>query len=449
MPTAGPTSSPPTRARATSACSRASPTAPSPLPSTTRRARSRRASRIADLSRDGRLDVITGNTAGNYPDNCCQPGGNTISVLVGSGTGSLASPIPFTVGDSPFAVTTGDLDGDGDRDLATANWHSNNVTVLLNTTSGGTNQPPVPVIDDPAATVTWTVGDVISFAGHATDAEDGTLPASSLEWTLLMQHCPSNCHTHTIETWPGVASGSFSAPDHEYPSHLELRLTATDQGGASVTTSVTLQPQTVDLTFESAPSGLQLTVGATTSTTPFDRTVIVGSANSVSALTPQVLGGTTYFFSSWSDGGAQSHTIVAPAVPTTFTAVYFGERAAREHLAPAGPTVVVLPAGAHGRKRRMDRRDADGHDVPVASVYDGGHRVVRANCGCDCQVVRSRSRRRRAQAASARHRHERPRIILCHVRAVPALLKGNGGTSDILSGPARGEVAEWLKAAPC
>ena len=32
---------------------------------------------------------------------------------------------------------------------------------------------------------------------------------------------------------PSVASGSFVAPDHEYPSYLELRLTATDSGGLS------------------------------------------------------------------------------------------------------------------------------------------------------------------------------------------------------------------------
>jgi hypothetical protein len=96
------------------------------------------------------------------------------------------------------------------------------------TTTAATNQPPVPVIDSPASTLTWKVGDPISFTGHATDPEQGALPASALSWTLLVQHCPSNCHSHTIQSWNGVASGSFNAPDHEYPSHLELRLTATD-----------------------------------------------------------------------------------------------------------------------------------------------------------------------------------------------------------------------------
>ena len=36
-----------------------------------------------------------------------------------------------------------------------------------------------------------------------------------------------DCHTHPLQTFPGVASGSFRAPDHEYPSYLNLTLTAT------------------------------------------------------------------------------------------------------------------------------------------------------------------------------------------------------------------------------
>lgn len=189
-------------------------------------------------------------------------------------------------------------------------------------TAAGANNPPTPVIDAPASTRTWKVGDQISFSGHATDPEQGQLPASALTWTLLIQHCPSNCHTHTVQSWPGIASGTFSAPDHEYPSHLDLELTAIDANGASATTTVSLDPMTAQLTVQSSPSGLQLAVNGTSSATPFTRTVIVGSANTVSATTPQTLGGTTYEFSSWSDSGAQTHVIVAPAGQATFTAAY-------------------------------------------------------------------------------------------------------------------------------
>jgi glucose/arabinose dehydrogenase len=189
-------------------------------------------------------------------------------------------------------------------------------------TISANNTPPTATITAPAAGTKWKVGDLISFAGSATDAQQGTLPPSALSWALVLQHCPSNCHTHPLQSWPGVASGSFAAPDHEYPSYLELRLTATDAGGLSDTKTLQLDPKTVVLSFQSSPSGLQLAVGGSSSTTPFTRTVIEGSNNGISAPSPQTLGGTSYDWVSWSDAGARSHNVVAGAAPGTYRAKY-------------------------------------------------------------------------------------------------------------------------------
>jgi glucose/arabinose dehydrogenase len=235
-----------------------------------------------------------------------------------------------------------DLDGDGQFDdstgvapthtyqvagtvtarLRVADQHgaSDAQSVIINV--GGPNSPPVPVIDAPTSGFRWKVGDEIAFSGHATDAQEGTVPSTRLSWSVVLNHCPSNCHAHPVQSFTGVAGGTFPAPDHEYPSSLALVLTATDSAGASASTSLLLDPQTVDLTFATTPSGLQLSVGAQTVTTPTTRTVIVGSSNSVSAPTPQVVGGASYTFSSWSDGGARAHNVVAPATATTYTASF-------------------------------------------------------------------------------------------------------------------------------
>ena len=45
-----------------------------------------------------------------------------------------------------------------------------------------------------------------------------------------MHHCPSDLSRASVHDASG-RGGSFVAPDHEYPSHLELKLTATDSGG--------------------------------------------------------------------------------------------------------------------------------------------------------------------------------------------------------------------------
>lgn len=235
-----------------------------------------------------------------------------------------------------------DLDGDGAFDDATGaqpTWTYTDAgthvaTLQVTDPQGATdtdavaitvnNTGPTASIDTPTADVTWAVGDTIDFSGSATDAEDGTLPASALDWSLILHHCDTltSCHEHPIQDYTGTATGSFVAPDHDYPSYLGLRLTATDSGGLTDTVSVELQPQTVDLSFVTEPSGLELAVNGDAHPAPFTRTVIVGSTNTLTAPTQQVLSGTSYEFSAWSDGDDASHNITAPATATTYTATY-------------------------------------------------------------------------------------------------------------------------------
>ena len=190
------------------------------------------------------------------------------------------------------------------------------------TINANASSPPAATILSPSSSLNWKVGDTVNFSGTATDPEDGTLPGSALSWSLILHHCPSTCHQHPIQDFVNTAGSSFVAPDHEYPSYLELKLTATDSSGVTDTESVLLQPQTVNLTFETAPQGLQVAVGGTQAPTPLTRTVIVGSANTVSAISPQASISRTYAFASWSDGGAQTHTITAPTTAATYTATY-------------------------------------------------------------------------------------------------------------------------------
>jgi glucose/arabinose dehydrogenase len=190
-------------------------------------------------------------------------------------------------------------------------------------TVGGTtqNRPPTPTISIPLSTLTWKVGDTIQFAGSASDPEDGTLSASRLSWTINLQHCPSNCHTHVLQTFTGVASSSFVAPDHEYPSYIQIVLTATDSKGAIATTSVNIQPKTVNVSLASNPTGLTLTAGTFSKVTPYTQAFILGGAVGLAAPATQSLNGHTYQFVSWSDGGAAAHTTTANA-SATYTATY-------------------------------------------------------------------------------------------------------------------------------
>jgi glucose/arabinose dehydrogenase len=139
-----------------------------------------------------------------------------------------------------------DLDGDGqfdDSTLVNPAWtyaqpgiyavslrvtDSGNLTdtetLLIN--AGGS--PPTVTIASPPSGTTWAVGDIINFSGEARDNQNNLLPASMLVWDVILHHCYTveNCHTHPLTSFPGVSFGSFEAPDHEYPSFINLKLTA-------------------------------------------------------------------------------------------------------------------------------------------------------------------------------------------------------------------------------
>ncbi|TCO44068.1 glucose/arabinose dehydrogenase [Kribbella antiqua] len=302
-----------------------------------------------------------------------------------------SGPTPLTVNfdgtasndaDGDTLTYAWDLDGDGeyvDSTAATPQYTyttSGTVTVRLrvNDGQGGTNTTtaqinvantaPTATITAPGPATTWKVGDTINFSGTATDPEQGTLPGSALSWSLIMHHCPSDCHSHQITSMTG-ASGSFTTPDHEYPSYLELKLTATDSSGLTDVKSVRLDPKTVPLTITSQPTGLKVTYLAKTATSPSSNTAIVGSSGSLSTDLLQLSANKVYRFASWSDGGTRSHNFVTPATATTYTANYIPKR----NLALNKPVAVssVEATGREGAKAAdgsMSTRWASAHSDP-------------------------------------------------------------------------------------
>ncbi|PQJ95046.1 FG-GAP-like repeat-containing protein [Chromatium okenii] len=89
----------------------------------------------ADIDGDGFADLIASTISSS------SFGGNSISVLrntSASGTVSFAAKIDFATGISPYSVISADVNNDGKLDLITANYSSNNVSVLLNTSTSGT-----------------------------------------------------------------------------------------------------------------------------------------------------------------------------------------------------------------------------------------------------------------------------------------------------------------------
>ena len=79
-----------------------------------------------DLDGDGNLDLVTANRDTD-----------DLSMLLGRGDGSFRQERRFPAGDGPSGLALGDLDGDGDLDAVTSNTFSDDVAVLLGDGLGG------------------------------------------------------------------------------------------------------------------------------------------------------------------------------------------------------------------------------------------------------------------------------------------------------------------------
>lgn len=100
-------------------------------------------------------------------------------------------------------------------------------------------------------------------------------------------------------------------------SYLDVSLTATDSQGLSATVTRRVDPKLVNLTFATKPSGLTLELSGTSFAAPRTFASWEGYDLTVSAANQG-----RYLFSSWSDGGAATHSIRTPPSARTYTATF-------------------------------------------------------------------------------------------------------------------------------
>jgi glucose/arabinose dehydrogenase len=186
----------------------------------------------------------------------------------------------------------------------------NHVSVAEQKLYPGDLGPPQVEIKAPTSGFKWTIGEPVPYEAAASDPDGDEFgsPANPLtaHWEFTLKHCPVACHEHPI-TSADELSGSFIAPPHDPPVHLELEFTATDSRGLSDSEVVEIFPREVEVTVVSDPAGLPLGINGVSAVAPLESTVIAGGTATVSAPETATVEGATYLFDGWSDGGAPVH----------------------------------------------------------------------------------------------------------------------------------------------
>jgi glucose/arabinose dehydrogenase len=304
-----------------------------------------------------------------------------------------ASNDPTTLTASVDASDSYDLDGDrltfstnyGDGSAVVAGVTSQHkyvtagtytATVTVTDTAGGVgrqtlqitpqNHTPTLQLSAPAAGHLFAVNENVSMTAAANDVEDGSLP---ITWHVVLQHCPFGelCHAHPDQTLTGT---TFNEPftDHGGDTFMAVTATITDSAGAVVSQTYAARPklQTVSVT-----SPVPVTINGFRTAS-----LQVVAGQSVTVATPATQ--QEWTFGQWSDGGAISHSFIAPSTDVTLTTSYtntidtkyteLGGPAAMLGVA-TGPTVDLGGTLIGGRYRPYV------HGAIIWSTATGAHEV--------------------------------------------------------------------------
>jgi glucose/arabinose dehydrogenase len=201
-------------------------------------------------------------------------------------------------------------------------------TRTITVTNAGNTAPRARIVS-PARDAEFAVGQSVTVQGQAMDAQDGVLTGQRLSWEVLLHHRSETGgdHTHPLHAGTGPSiTFAYPAPEDLLStrrSFVSVTLTATDSQGTTTSVRRVLRPNRVGITLGTQPGRLDVTLA-----TPSDPTVTLISPTTIVSWAgwPLTIGAPSpqngFTFQRWSDNGAQTHTVVTPAVDTEYRAFF-------------------------------------------------------------------------------------------------------------------------------
>ena len=192
--------------------------------------------------------------------------------------------------------------------------------------------PPTASITSPAVSATYNGGDTISFSGTATDAVDGTLPASAYTWQadfysngVAQPFYSSEVPSPFFGPKTGVTSGTFQIPQdlsNNASTFYRITMTVVDSLGLQTVVTRDIHPNTTNWSVNTNVAGASYVVDGTWQTSPYTAQDGVGVQHVLTGVPLQTIGGNRSRFNGWADGRALTDSFTSGAGSGTYTANY-------------------------------------------------------------------------------------------------------------------------------
>jgi hypothetical protein len=277
--------------------------------------------------------------------------------------GDMGDPYPGSTGNTSFT-----------RDSAPkSNLYSgypSGVSVTNISPSGSvmtaTLTPPAESISTPTTPIGRTSGDtdgVYTYSTGGSISSYGDPVEYQFDWK-------GDGSTDLSDWGPPTQSKNWSAPGtYDVGARARCKTDTSVVSEWSGFLSVTISAVTIPYTVTTNPPGLQINVDSLLYTSPHTFAWTPGSSHNLSIFSPQSgTPGTRYVFSSWSDGGGQSHQIISPSSSTTYTANFTTQYSLTTSVNPSeGGT--VSPSGINW----FD----SGQSVSISAAANTGYTFIR------------------------------------------------------------------------
>jgi len=322
-----------------------------------------------DFNNDGRLDIVTTNTRD------FNRGADDVSIRLGDGAGHFSSPSPpeIGVGSTPYAVMSGDFNGDGYLDLAVANSGSGTVSIRLGDGNGHFMTPSPGEIGVGTTPRSVAVGDF---------DRDGRLDIASANYGDGTVSIRLNCHENAppVVTTPSAQIvAEDTALTFATATSNALSIADPDIGSSPARATLTAGHGTLTL---SGTAGLSFTLGDGTADSTMTFTGTLSSINTA-------LNGLTYApaanftgtdqlsvtVDDQGQGDQDGPRVAGGAVAITVTAVNDPPAAANDsYPATSGATLTIAAPGL-----LANDTDVDSPTLTALKITDPAHGSLALN----------------------------------------------------------------------